>query len=190
MSIDMDMNDFFTSNYYNANNVPDGVLIEEVIANVVRKEFEENGVATTKAVIRLDSGKAIVLNQTRLGALVGGFGHNPNNWLGKTIIVRRGSTMYQGRPAACVEVQPVVAPRLEGGTAPATIEGPKSSPSGAAAEPPAEAPPPRGARGRTTITSGRKKNLGGAPVHEDLEARWPDLKPDLDDGLDSLPFDK
>ena len=194
MPIDMDMNDFITSNYYNSTNVPDGVILEEIIINVVRKEFEENGVAETKAVVRLHSGKALVLNQTRLTALVGAYGPNPNNWLGRTVLIKRGMTHYQGRPVACVDVQPIVPPRIEGESAPASIAGPKSSPSGAAATPSteqapaAELAPPAPVR-RMTVTSGRSRRGTGADVYADLAKRRPDLKQDLKDEInDEIPF--
>jgi hypothetical protein len=184
--MDTNMNNYLTSNYVKAEDLEAGVAIEARIASVTVREFEEKDDIITKPVIRFDDGRGVVLNQTRLRAMIGGFGPNSANWLGREVIVRRGQTLYQGRSVAAVELEPIVAPRLEGGGQPApAIEGPKPSPSGAAAEPERIAPPPRGAPGRTTIASGRKQD-NGASTQGDLAARRPDLTREIED--DDIPF--
>jgi hypothetical protein len=106
----MKMTDFLTSNLINALSLEPKVKIEASIVSVRPREFEDG---TTKAVIYLDfEGKGVVLNQTRLKALIAAFGTSPNNLIGKTVIISRGMTKYQGRDVPCVDIEPVVADRI------------------------------------------------------------------------------
>jgi hypothetical protein len=189
MTIEWTANDLGFSNYYNAENIPPNTLVEVTIVNVVRREFEEGGGVTVKGVLQFDNGREVVLNKTRWESMVNAFGINPNNWVDKRIFVGRGQTMYSGKQVGCVMIDPITAPRLEGGSAAASpqIERPRLG-SGAAERPPgepapAEIQPPRGARGRMSVTSGRSNATESAL--DELAARRPDLAPQIDD---EVPF--
>jgi hypothetical protein len=53
-----------------------------------------------------------VLNQTRLRALIQGFGPNSDVWLNKKILISRTSTTYSGRTVPAISIEPVLAPQL------------------------------------------------------------------------------
>jgi hypothetical protein len=72
--------------------------------------------------------------------------------------------------------------QLQSGAAPASEPAAPEPAAAAAPAPAAEAQPPRGTRGKITVTSGRKKNLEWA-VFDAVEARRPDLKPDPSDDI-------
>jgi hypothetical protein len=106
----MNMTDYLTSNYLKAADLKPGVLIEAKIVSVRPVDFEDG---TTKPVIYTDyMGKGIVLNQTRLKALIAAWGPNPDNLIGKTIIISQGRTMYAGEEVDAVVIKPVVADRI------------------------------------------------------------------------------
>ncbi len=106
----MKMTDFLTSNLLNAAALEPNVKIEATIVSVRPREFEDG---TTKAVIYTDYlGKGIVLNQTRLTALIAAFGTNADNLIGKAIIISQGDTTYSGKKVPCVAIEPVVAERI------------------------------------------------------------------------------
>jgi hypothetical protein len=106
------MTDFINSNYIRAEDLAENVLIEAVIADVKRKEFEENGEVVIKPVVALEDGCQVTLNQTRLMTLIGAYGHNSDNWIGKTVIIKRGTAMYAGKTVPAVKLEPIVAPKV------------------------------------------------------------------------------
>ena len=109
----MKMTDFLTSNLINAVSLDPKVKVEATIVSVRSREFEEGAKTVVKAVIYTDyEGKGVVLNQARLKALIAAWGTNPDNLIGKTVIISRGMTKYQGRDVPCVDIEPVVADRL------------------------------------------------------------------------------
>jgi hypothetical protein len=174
------MSGYLTSNYIKGEDLDADLWIEAIICSVTERAFGEDGERDIKPLIRIEDGRGRVLNQTRLKALIAAYGPNADNWLNKQILIKRGMTHFQGKPTPCVDIQPVIPNRLEGGPATAKIEGPKSGPSGAAAKPVETASPPRGGQGRGKITSGRPKSaLEPQPLLEELN-----------DGLNDLPFDK
>jgi hypothetical protein len=102
--------DFFKSNFVNAMSLEPGVRYEATIVSAGPHTFE-NG--ETALVIRTDyKGKGIALNKTRLEATIDGLGVNYDNWAGKRIAFYQGDTFYQGKPAKCVVVEPVVNDRI------------------------------------------------------------------------------
>jgi hypothetical protein len=102
--------DYLTSNLLNADGLESGVSIEATIVSARPREFEDG---ETKLIVYTDYlGKGIVLNQTRLKALIAAYWPNPDNWTGKTIIIKRGTTMYAGKETGCVVIEPVVADRI------------------------------------------------------------------------------
>jgi hypothetical protein len=106
----MKMTDFLTSNLLNAAALEPNVKIEATIVFVRSREFEDG---TTKAVIYTDYlGKGVVLNQTRLMALITAWGTNPDNLVGKTVIISQGDTTYSGKKVPCIKIEPVVADRI------------------------------------------------------------------------------
>lgn len=112
----MKMSDFINSNYIKGGDLEPNVLIEAVIADVKRKEFQANGETETKAVVAFEDGRQVTLNQTRLKALIGAWGQNSDNWTGKTVIISRGLAPFKGDIVPSVKLDPVVAPRI--GTTP------------------------------------------------------------------------
>jgi hypothetical protein len=116
----MDMTKHVGSNLYNADKIPTGLKIEETIAYVELRQFEDG----EKPVAVFESGRAVVLNPTRGQALVDGLGRDSDNWTGQAVYVSRGQTMYSGKTVGCVVVeavtpiriatQPAAKPALEG----------------------------------------------------------------------------
>jgi hypothetical protein len=104
----MNMTDFVNSNYIKGEDIAQNVLIEATIASVKKKEFEDGG----KSVLALEDGRQVVLNQTRLKVLIGAFGPNSDNWIGKPVILSRGQEKYGGKPVPAVRIEPIVAPRI------------------------------------------------------------------------------
>jgi hypothetical protein len=105
----MNMTDYLSSNYIRAEHLTTDVCIEAFIAAVRSREFEDGSV---KPVIHIEDGRGVVLNQTRLKTLIGSFGPNSDNWIGKPIIISRGSTLYAGKTVPAVNIEPIVAPRV------------------------------------------------------------------------------
>jgi hypothetical protein len=124
----MNMTDFVNSNYIKGEDIAQNVLIEATIASVKKKEFEDGG----KSVLALEDGRQVVLNQTRLKVLIGAFGPNSENWIGKPVILSRGQERYGGKPVPAVRIEPIVAPRIgvtsEGNAHPLPSPATKSEP--------------------------------------------------------------
>lgn len=69
------MTDYLNSNLFNAAGIEPGVRIEATIVSVRDRDFEDG---TTKPIIYTDYlGKGIVLNTTRLKALIAAWGSIP-----------------------------------------------------------------------------------------------------------------
>ncbi len=109
MPIASTMTAYITSNFITGDSLEENIRIEATIVGVREHEFKSGDVKPT---VDLDDGRRIPLNQTRLKALIAGFGPNPANWVGKTIIVRRGSETFAGKPEASVVVEPAVPTRI------------------------------------------------------------------------------
>ena len=117
MAIASSMTSYITSNFITGDSLEENVRIEATIVGVREHEFKSGDVKPT---VDLDDGRRIPLNQTRLKALIGGFGPNPANWIGKTIIVQQGARRrIAGKPVACVVVEPVVPTRIAADPKPA-----------------------------------------------------------------------
>jgi hypothetical protein len=130
--------DFLNSNYFRAEDLDPSVLIETTIVSVRPRDFDDG---SHKLVVYTDhQGQGVVLNQTRLKTIIAAFGANIDNWPGKKIVIRRGSTMYSGKPTPAVVVEPVVPTRIaaEPRQRRITVESGKSAP----AEPLSEINPP------------------------------------------------
>jgi hypothetical protein len=78
---------FIRSNYYTGISIEANVEYEETIAFVKERLFE--GDADSTSILVFESGKELSLNQTILRTLVGRYGLNPANVIGKTIILYR-----------------------------------------------------------------------------------------------------
>jgi hypothetical protein len=105
-----DMTEHLTSNLFNAVGIAPDVRIETKIVSIRERDFEDG---TTKPVVYTDYlGKGIVLNQTRLKAGIAAWGPNPDNWIGKSIIISRGPTIFKGEPTWAVVMEPVVADKI------------------------------------------------------------------------------
>ncbi len=133
----MNMTDFVNSNYIKAEDLAESVCIEAIIVSVQRREFEESG--ETKPVVHLEDGRGVVLNQTRLKAMIRAFGPNSDNWIGKPIMINRGLTVYAGKDVPAVVIEPVVSPRI-------------------AVEP---------RQGRVTMESGKSASSEPSPVYDE-----------------------
>ena len=79
------------------------------------RTFEERGKNVTRPIIRLEDQRGVVLNQTRLKAMIAAYGPNSNNWLDQPIRVRRGETLYAGKRVATVEVEADPSARIAAG---------------------------------------------------------------------------
>jgi hypothetical protein len=106
----MNMVEFVSSSFISGEKLEPNVVIEATVVAVKRQEFEDGSI---KPVVAVEDGRQVVLNQTRLAALIGAYGPNSANWIGRTIQISRGSTFYAGKPVACVTITPVVAPRID-----------------------------------------------------------------------------
>jgi hypothetical protein len=177
----------FQTGFLTAEGLEENTIIEATVLEVTTQAFEEEGEVVTKPEVKFNACLPVVLNQTRLAAMIRAFGPHSANWIGKQVHISRGQTIYSGRQVACVVFDPVTAPRLEGGGAPAqAIEGPKAGPAGAAAEPTADVVVHPSAdigverrKGKHTIMPPKKG--GGSQVLDDLRNHQP--PPDLDDDI-------
>ena len=115
MPIASSMTSYITSNFITGDSLEENVRIEATIVGVREHEFKDG----LKPTVDLDDGRRVPLNQTRLKALISGFGPNPANWIGKTIMISRAMTTYAGKPEACVVVEPVVPTRISAEAKPA-----------------------------------------------------------------------
>ena len=146
MAIAPSMTSYITSNFITGEGLEENVRIEATIVGVREHDFEGD----VKPTVDLDDGRRIQLNQERLKALIGGFGPNPANWIGRPIVVSRGTTTYGGKRVACVVVKPVVPTRIGADPKPAIAAQPvrkgsttiESSLSAPVESPPEQAPPP------------------------------------------------
>ena len=93
MPIASTMTAYITSNFITGDSLKENIRIEATIVGVREHEFKSGDVKPT---VDLDDGRRIPLNQTRLKALIAGFGPNPANWVGKTIIVQGGRRRSRG----------------------------------------------------------------------------------------------
>jgi hypothetical protein len=120
--------DFLTSNFLNARSLDPKVRIEATIVAARPHKFENS---ETKLVIYTDYlAKGVVLNQSRLQAMIDAFGVNyETNWVGKKVIIFQDETFYQGKPTPCVAIEPIVADRIAAqSTRPALEQGRSSRP--------------------------------------------------------------
>ena len=87
------------------------MLIEATIVSVRARDFDDG---SHKLVVYTDhQGQGVVLNQTRLKTMIAAFGPNfDNNWPGKKIVIRRGSTVFSGKTTPAILVEPVVPARI------------------------------------------------------------------------------
>jgi hypothetical protein len=116
----MDIGKYTGSALYNADKIPAGVKIEEIISGFETREFDDG----IKAVVVFESGMGVVLNPTRALVLTQAFGRESDNMIGQLLEVSRGMTTYGGKPTACVTIeavnpvrlvtQPAAKPALEG----------------------------------------------------------------------------
>jgi hypothetical protein len=145
MAIASSMTSYITSNFITGDSLEENVRIEASIASVREHNFGDDAKPDVKAAIDLDDGRRVQLNQTRLRVCIAAWGPNPNNWVGKTVIISRGKTMYAGKPTACVVVEPVVATRIAAAEAKSALErrGSATIESGKHAAPREQAPPPK-----------------------------------------------
>jgi hypothetical protein len=101
--------DFLNSNFFTGEGLDRNVRIETKIVSTRSREFEDG----LKLVVYTDYlGKGVVYNQTKLKATIAAWGANLDNWIGKTIIISRGTALFSGKPMASVEVEPVVPERI------------------------------------------------------------------------------
>ena len=144
MAIAPSMTSYITGNFITGDSLEENVRIEASIAGVREHNFGDDAKPDVKPTIDLDDGRRVQLNQTRLRVCIAAWGPNPNNWAGKTVIISRGKTMYAGKPAACVVVEPVAATRIAAAGAKSALErrGSTTIESGRHAAPREQAPPP------------------------------------------------
>ena len=83
---------------------PINVVIDSVAKETVGDE--------TKPVVKFRDGKEMVLNLTRIDAIVQLYGDDERSWRGKPIQLRAGTTRFQGKAVGCIEVH---APQQTGG---------------------------------------------------------------------------
>jgi hypothetical protein len=101
--------DFLNSNYFRAEDLDPNVRIETTIVDVRPREFNDG----TKLVVYTDhQGKGVVLNQGRLATMIAAYGVAYTGWPGKQIIIRQGSTLYQGKPTTAIVIEPLVPTRI------------------------------------------------------------------------------
>ena len=115
MPIATSMTAYITSNFITGDSLGENVRIEATIVGVREHNFDGD----VRPTVDLDDGRRIPLNQTRLKALIGGFGPNPANWIEQTIIVIPRQDDVRGKEKACVVVEPVVPMRIAADQKPA-----------------------------------------------------------------------
>jgi hypothetical protein len=103
--------DYFNSNWFNAKDFDNGLVVEATIVSAGPHTFAQSG--DTALTIRTDyMGKGVVLNKARNVALTTAYGPNTDNWIGKQIRLFQGDTLYQGKPEKCVVVDPILQDRI------------------------------------------------------------------------------
>jgi hypothetical protein len=104
------MTEYLTSNYYRGEDIEPGGFIEETIARRTERLFD--GKTKPDPVIYFESGKGVVLNQTKLRDLIAAFGPNDANWIDQKVVIFRSTAPYQGKMVPAVGLKPVVSPQL------------------------------------------------------------------------------
>lgn len=133
----MDMSGYTGSNFYRAEDLEPGVLIETTIVSIGLREFEDGA----KPVVYTDyQGKGLVLNPTRAKALCRGFGTFSENWVGKPIVISLGETVYAGKTVGAVVVDALVAPGIGSEPRPGIVGGRPQLKSVETPPPPKDAP--------------------------------------------------
>jgi hypothetical protein len=105
----MDMREFLTG-FLRAEDLDPNTVIVATILDVKRVEFPDTG--ERKSAIHTDMTKPIILNQTRLAALMGAWGVQSNNWIGGKIEISQGKTPYGGKLVPCIVIKPIVSERI------------------------------------------------------------------------------
>jgi hypothetical protein len=107
----MDMSAYAGSLYWKGTDLEPGVLYRMTITAVALEEFKDG---TRKPVLSTDhpSGKKVVCTPTKTKALIKAFGPNSNNYIGKLIVLRQGTTLFQGEKVPCVDMEPVVTTKV------------------------------------------------------------------------------
>jgi hypothetical protein len=114
----------FKTGFQRAKDLEPGVASERTIADVERVEFDDGSI---KAVLHFENAEqSVVLNQPRLAVMIEAFGPNSENWVGRTILIRRGSTTYSGKivPAIVIET-PERTPKIAATKPAPELEGPR-----------------------------------------------------------------
>jgi hypothetical protein len=119
MAIASTMTAYITSNFITGESLEENVRIEATIVDVREHNFGDDVKPDVKPTIDLDDGRRIPLNQTRLRALIGAFGPNPANLIGRKIVVSRGEATYGKKDVPCVVVTPVIPTRIAAEAKPA-----------------------------------------------------------------------
>jgi hypothetical protein len=96
------------------------------ITKVFDRDFtDNNGDTVIKIVLETDyEGFCVVLNQTRLWAMITAFGENYDLWVGESIILKQGSTNFGGKMVAAIVLIPVVRDKLAAEQHRAALEAP------------------------------------------------------------------
>jgi hypothetical protein len=104
------MRHYLSSTYITAEKLEPGVRYEHTIIGV--SDFTFPGDEKPTAILHLQTGEQLTLNQTRLRAIAAGFGWNDENWVGQMIIVYLGKAPFQGKIVDAAAVEPVVPDRI------------------------------------------------------------------------------
>jgi hypothetical protein len=100
----VDLSKYTGSALYNAEKIPPGVKIEEIVAGFEARQFDDG----EKAVMLFESGMGVVLNPTRALVMTQAFGRESDNMIGEAILVSRGTTRFGADPhKPCVVIEAV-----------------------------------------------------------------------------------
>jgi hypothetical protein len=125
--------------YVRAKDLEVGVKLERTIIDTKRQVFPEKDGETTKIVVVCDGGEQLVLNKSRLRAMVCAYGLNRSSWIGKVVLISRSTTQFGNDVVPCVLVEPVVATAIAARPRPVITSGrPKASTNAVEAPPPIE----------------------------------------------------
>lgn len=91
----------FANTYLNAKDI-EGDSLELVIDEVIEAEIagEDRLVAVFK-----DFEKSLALNKTNALEIASGYGDETDDWSGKSIVLVKEKTMFQGKRVPCVRVE-------------------------------------------------------------------------------------
>lgn len=100
----MDMQQFMGGQFMQAADVPQPAYL--TIAAVETTQLPDGGTVKTKAVLLFTDNRRAVLNKTNTASLAAAFGRDSSQWIGRTVLIRAESAMFQGKLVPALRLYP------------------------------------------------------------------------------------